>query len=146
MPNTKPTKKELARFRIMDDCGFTANAIGKKTERDPKTIRKYLADLKVYKDPIIKELIEKIRETEVSDLFLLGAKARRNLHTLLDGGKMGPIENVATMDRAFQQRRLLEGRSTENIGMLSRIIERAHERPALKKEEKEIESEDSRTK
>jgi hypothetical protein len=39
---------------------------------------------------------------------------------------MTPIEAVATMDKSFQQRRLLEGKSTENIFSLRKIIEDAH--------------------
>lgn len=35
---------------------------------------------------------------------------------------MRPIEAVATMDRAFQQRRLLEGQSTLNINSLSALV------------------------
>lgn len=35
---------------------------------------------------------------------------------------MRPIEAVATMDRAFQQRRLLEGQSTLNVNSLSALV------------------------
>ncbi|MFN0118177.1 MAG: hypothetical protein ACKVQC_07820, partial [Elusimicrobiota bacterium] len=50
-----------------------------------------------------------------------GAKGRYRLHEHLDGGKMRPIEVIAAMDRCFQQRRLLEGQSTENISHHSLI-------------------------
>jgi len=63
-------------------------------------------------------MIDVIKEKEVSDLYLLGAKARKRLHELLDEGNTKTIETVALMDRSFQQRRLLEGQSTENIAQI----------------------------
>ena len=35
---------------------------------------------------------------------------------------MRPIENIALMDRVFQQRRLLEGRSTMNVGLKMQLV------------------------
>jgi hypothetical protein len=107
------TKKELARFKAMDDLGVTPHAIGKKTGRDPKTVRKWLQS-EVYNDPDLMRMVDAIKKKELADLYLLGGKARAHLHTLLDGGGMKAIETVATMDRSFQQRRLLEGQSTSN--------------------------------
>ena len=37
------------------------------------------------------------------------------------------IETIALVDRVFQQRRLLEGKSTENIGSITRLIHESHE-------------------
>jgi hypothetical protein len=37
------------------------------------------------------------------------------------------LETIALVNRVFQQRRLLEGKSTENIGAITRIINEAHE-------------------
>ena len=56
-----------------------------------------------------------IKDRELNDLYLLGAKARKRLHEVLDNEKPKPIEATAIMDRTFQQRRPLEGQSTENI-------------------------------
>ncbi|MBU3948869.1 MAG: hypothetical protein KJ882_03390 [Proteobacteria bacterium] len=111
--NLTPTKNELARFKAMSDLGLTPHAIGTRTDRDPKTVKKYLQS-DVYNDPEIKQMVDIIKDKEISDLYLLGAKARKRLHELLDDGNMKAIETVATMDRTFQQRRLLEGQSTEN--------------------------------
>jgi hypothetical protein len=121
--NLSPTKTELARFKAMSDLGLTPNAIGSRTDRDPKTVRKYLQS-EVYNDPEITQMVDIIKEKEISDLYLLGAKARKRLHELLDDGKMKAIETVATMDRSFQQRRLLEGQSTGNIFSISADIEK----------------------
>lgn len=118
---TLPSKKELARFRAMNDLGLSPHTIGRKTGRDPKTVRKWLKS-EAYNDPDLMKMVDLIKEREMSDLYLLGAKARGHLHTLLDGGKMKAIETVATMDRAFQQRRLLEGQSTENTAILHSVI------------------------
>ena len=115
--NLTPTKNELARFKVMSDLGLTPNAIGTKTDRDPKTVRKYLQS-DVYNDPEIMRMVDIIKEKEVADLYLLGAKARNRLHELLDEGNTKVIETTAVMDRSFQQRRLLEGQSTENIHTL----------------------------
>jgi len=115
--NLTPTKTELAQYKAMSDLGLTPNAIAVRTNRDPKTVRKYLQS-EVYNDPEIKRMIDVIKEKEVSDLYLLGAKARKRLHELLDEGNTKTIETVALMDRSFQQRRLLEGQSTENIAQI----------------------------
>ena len=117
----KPTKKELAQFKVMNDMGLTPNAIAVRTERDPKTVRKYLQS-EVYLDPDIMKMVDVIKEKEVGDLYLIGAKARKRLHELLDEGNMKAIETVATMDRSFQQRRLLEGKSTENLAQITATI------------------------
>lgn len=119
--NISPTKKELAQFKAMNDMGLTPNAIAVKTGRAAKTIRKYLQS-DVYKDPDIISMVDLIKEREVNDLYLLGAKSRKRLHELLDDGNTKAIETVAIMDRSFQQRRLLEGQSTENIAQVTKII------------------------
>jgi hypothetical protein len=119
--NLTPTKKELAQYKAMNDMGLTPNAIAVRTNRDPKTIRKYLQS-EVYNDPEISSMVALIKEREVNDLYLLGAKARNRLHELLDEGNTKVIETVAIQDRSFQQRRLLEGQSTENIAQIHSVI------------------------
>jgi predicted transcriptional regulator len=115
-----PTKKELAQYKALNDLGLTPNAIAVRTGRDPKTIRKYLAS-EVYTDPDIMQMVNTIKEKEIADLYLIGAKARKRLHELLDEGDTKTIETVAVMDRSFQQRRLLEGQSTDNFSMLNLV-------------------------
>lgn len=119
--NLTPTKTELAQFKALNDLGLTPNAIAVRTDRDPKTVRKYLQS-EVYNDPDIMKMVDIIKEKEVGDLYLLGAKARKRLHELLDDGNMKAIETVATMDRSFQQRRLLEGQSTVNLAAIHSVI------------------------
>ncbi len=130
--NLTPTKKELAQFKAMNDLGLTPNAIAVRTNRDPKTIRKYLQS-EVYKDPEITQMVDLIKEREVNDLYLLGAKARKRLHELMDEGNTKTIETVALMDRSFQQRRLLEGQSTENIAQITASIAEIKRMEAEKK-------------
>jgi hypothetical protein len=132
MPGRKPDKKELARMKVMHDLGVSPTAIAKRLGKSHNTVIKYL-DSDVFNDPSIGQIVERIKEKELSDLYLLGAKARKNLHTMLDQGKGGMIPTVALMDRSFQQRRLLEGQSTENIANLTAIIQAAHD-PKRKKE------------
>ena len=120
-----PNKKELARMKALSDMGETPNAIGNKIGRHHSTVQKYL-ESEVFTDPDISKMVEQIKNKEIDDLYILGAKAKRNLHALADGGKMRPIENIALLDRVFQQRRLVEGKSTQNVASLTRIIEEAH--------------------
>ena len=123
MPKTRPKKTELARFKALHDIGLTPHAIGLETGRDPKTIRKYLASDVYQNDIEIRQMIEQIKQKELDDLFLIGAKARKRIHELLDDGNTKTIETVAVMDRAFQQRRLLENVSTENISIVAKLQE-----------------------
>jgi len=134
---TKPTKKELAQMKALSDLGLTPTAVAKLVGRSHHTVIKYL-DSEVYNDPEIGAIVSRIKEKEAQDLSLLGAKARKWLHVMLDEGRFKPIETIALMDRAFQQRRLLEGVSTENISLhvLVQEMERKRE-AALKKAEAE---------
>ena len=72
-------------------------------------------------------MVENIKEKELSDLYLLGAKGRSRLHELLDKGDSTMIPTIALVDRVFQQRRLLEGNSMQNIHTLSKMVESAQE-------------------
>ncbi len=124
MPNRKnaPTKPELAQFKALADMGHSQYAISKLTGRDRKTIRKYLLRSDLYQDSEVQEMIEAIKAEELADLTTLNVKARLRLHDRLDEDKMKNIELVALMDRSFQQRRLLEGNSTENIMAVHKIV------------------------
>lgn len=121
MPGTRPTKKELARMKVMHEIGESPTAIARRLGRSHNTIIKYL-ESDVFNDPDIGELVERIRKKEVEDLYLLGAKGRQRLHELLDQGNSKMIETIALVDRTFQQRRLLEGQSTLNINSLSALV------------------------
>src|SRR5262245_60902174 len=126
MPGRKPNKKELAQMKVMSDLGLSPTAIAEKLGRSHNTVIKYL-DSDVYNDPTISLIVEKIKENEINDLYLLGAKGRKRLHELVDSGNSKMIETIALMDRTFQQRRLLEGKTTENIGSITRLIQESHE-------------------
>ena len=118
-------------MKVMYDLGVTPTAIATKIGKSHHTIQKYLKS-DVFTDPTIKEIVEKIRETELNDLYLLGAKGRQRLHELLDSEeKVQMIPTIALVDRTFQQRRLLEGRSNVNIGLHTQLVLRceAEDRP-----------------
>ncbi len=134
----RPKKTDLARFKAMNDLGVTPNNIARRTGYDPKTVRKYLTS-EVYQDPDIQRMVDTIREKELNDLYLLGAKARMRLHELLDEGKTKAIETTAIMDRTFQQRQLLSGGSTQNLSISALIVsvhEKLRESDAHKKDKK----------
>src|SRR5262247_2173159 len=126
MPGRRPNKKELAQMKVMSDLGHSPTAIAEKLGRSHNTVIKYL-DSDVYNDPTISGIVEKLKENEINDLYLLGAKGRKRLHELVDRGDSKMIETIALVDRVFQQRRLLEGKSTENIGSITRLINESHE-------------------
>jgi len=121
MPGRKPNKRELARMKALSDMGESNRSIARQLGKGHTTVKKYL-NSDVFNDPDIDKMVERIKETETTDLYMLGVKARRNLHILADAGKMRPIENIALMDRVFQQRRLLEGRSTMNVGIHTQLV------------------------
>jgi len=115
----RPSKTELANFRVMSEQGYSPNAIGKLAARDPKTIRKYLRS-EIYNDPDLASLCEVIRAKESEDLLLIGAKSRARIHELIPNEK-NIIHLTAIMDRSFQQRRLIEGKSTSNKSFFGQV-------------------------
>jgi len=141
VPGKKPNKKELARMRVMYDLGNSPTTIAGKLGKSHHTVIKYLQS-EVYNDPSIKEIVEKIRDKELDDLTLLGAKARQRLHDLLDEGKAQLIPALAVVDRSFGMRRLLEGRSTVNVGLKTQLIEAAHRQDNTKNNAKINKQED----
>ncbi len=136
--NLSPTKKELAQYKALNDLGLTANAIAVRANRDPKTVRKYLQS-EVYNDPEILQMVDIIKQKEIQDLYLLGAKSRKRLHELLDEGETKAIETVAVMDRSFQQRRLLEGQSTMNTQIFAVIEDIRRQRNEEERRQREEE-------
>ncbi len=118
-----PTKSELANFKVMSEQGYSPNAIGKMSERDPKTVRKYLQS-DVYNNPDLENLCAEIRKKEREDLELIGAKCRAKLHELIPKATQ-IIPVVAAMDRSFQQVRLLGGNSTKNISLIQEYYAKA---------------------
>ena len=113
-------------MKAMNELGESPTSIADRMGRSHNTVIKYLQS-DAYKDPAIAEMVENIKEKELSDLYLLGAKGRSRLHELLDKGDSTMIPTIALVDRVFQQRRLLEGNSTQNIHTLSKMVESAQE-------------------
>ena len=113
-------------MKVMRDLGHSPTAIAEKLGRSHNTVIKYL-NSEVYNDPTISVIVEKIKENEVNDLYVLGAKGRKRLHELVDKGDSKMIETIALVDRVFQQRRLLAGESTANISGITRLINESHE-------------------
>ena len=128
MTGKKVNKKEIARFKALADLGETPYSIAKRTGREKHTVKKYLDFLKsgAYVDPTIDTLVEQIKQHELQDLYLLGARGRQRLHELLDRGDAPMIPTIALVDRVFQQRRLLSGESTANVSQLTEIISSIH--------------------
>ena len=60
MPGKKPTKKELARMKAMNELGESPTSIADRMGRSHNTVIKYLQS-DVYKDPAIAEMVENIK-------------------------------------------------------------------------------------
>jgi hypothetical protein len=86
-------------------------------------VRKYLTS-PMFTDEKFQKLVEEYKSKELIDLTVLNIEARARLHDLVP--TMTPIEAIALMDKSFGERRLLEGKSTENIFSLRKIISEAH--------------------
>ena len=75
MPGKKPSKKELARMKVMNDLGESPTSIAARMDRSHNTVIKYL-ESDVYNDPALSEMVEKIKEKELSDLYLRTRRQR----------------------------------------------------------------------
>lgn len=113
----RPDKKEISQMVALHRLGHTPKSIARRLGRSHHTVQRYLRSEIFQNDTEIKAMIALIKDKELEDLTLLGAKARGRLHQLLDQGETKAIETTAIMDRSFQQRRLLEGESTENLAL-----------------------------
>jgi hypothetical protein len=133
MPKSKPKKTELAKMKALNDLGYSPHAIAKMTDRDLKTVRKYL-NSEAINNPDIQVIVQKIKDAELNDLLLLNQKARANLHKRFDEGSPNVIESTAVMDRTFGQIRLLQNKSTQNISVstlmqIKRVLEAKRDTP-----------------
>ena len=118
-----PTKREQAQMLALKELNMTNYRVGEIMGRSPHTIKRY-CESPLFTDPKFQKLVEDYKSKELIDLTAMNIEARARIHDLIP--TMTPIEAVAVMDKSFQQRRLVEGKSTENIFSLRRIIEDAH--------------------
>ena len=130
MPGKRPSKPELARMKALSDMGESNRSIARQLGKGHGTIKRYL-NSDVFTDPSIGKMIERIKEKEVDDLTLLGARGRQHIHEVLDEGKSSLIPLIALVDRTFQQRRLLEDKSTVNLNLKMQLILAAHEHNSI---------------
>ena len=133
MGRQRPNKKEIAEMKVMTNLGESPTSIAKKMGKSHHTVQKYLDDLEIHQDPEVKKLIIIITEKELQDLKLLNMKARKNLHYRFDTSSPNVIESLATMDKSFQQIRLLENKSTQNIN-INALLDRKKELEKMLKE------------
>ncbi|MFH1103235.1 MAG: hypothetical protein V1714_05660 [Pseudomonadota bacterium] len=136
-------KTEVAAMVALKEMGHSKRSISRLTGRRPATVRHYLGSEIALNDPEIRGMVETILAYERADLAIIGDKARSHLHKLLDGGEMRAIETIAAMDRAFQQRRLIEGLSTANIGVVAKVVELDSEIDQLRAELKAMDAEEA---
>lgn len=116
--------KEKAEIKALSELGESNYAIEKRTGISHNTVDKYLKDQDAYNDPHMQAKVTQIKEREILDLTVLNVAAKARLHEIAP--RMNPIEAIALMDRTFQQLRLLEGKSTQNVNTLTRIVQEAH--------------------
>lgn len=136
----KVKKKETKRER---SCSITDDKLAwAKNQTDGgRSLASIAKDLDVFKKPLkdrlmntdfqtneMKALTKALRDTEIDRLMILGQKAQHVLNDdvdkILKGEKemKNPIPYIAMMDRSFQQRRLLEGESTDNIKIFEQVM------------------------
>jgi hypothetical protein len=115
---TKPTKQEIARMKVLADMGESNKSIARKLKRSHHTVKKYLQSREHLEDPETKELIRFVKDKAMSELSEIWSLASSRIRQLLKGGNSKMIETIAAMDRSFQQLRLLQNESTENISHL----------------------------
>ena len=118
-----PSKREQAQMLALNEMGLGTYEIGSIMGRAPNTIRKY-CESPMFTDPNFAKLVEEYKTKELIDLTAMNISARARIHDLIP--TMTPIEAIACMDKSFMQRRLVEGKSTENISSLRKIISDAH--------------------
>jgi len=119
----KPSKREIAQMTALTQLGMGTYEVGDIMGRSPTTVRKYV-NSEMFTDPKFAKLVEEYKSKELIDLTALNITTRQRLHELVP--TMTPLEACMVGDKAFQQRRLLEGKSTTNISTLSKIIQEAH--------------------
>ena len=119
----RPSKREQAQMLALKDLNMSNYQVGEIMGRSPHTIKRY-CESPMFTDPKFQKLVEEYKSKELIDLTAMNISARARIHDLIP--TMTPIEAIATMDKSFQQRRLIEGKSTENIFSLRKIIEEAH--------------------
>ena len=112
-------------MKLKNEMGESPSAIAGELNRSHNTVLKYLRS-EVFTRPDMKEIVEQLRNKEMDDLTVIGGKARQRIHEIFDNGKPALIPTGAALDRTFQQRRLLEGNSTQNIANLTAIIQAVH--------------------
>ena len=110
--------------RSLLDQGKTYNEIRRITGLSPSTI----SGLRKGDVEYNSSLAEAIQKTETDELRIIGAVARDRILSDLQSSKTNPIATIAAMDRAFQQRRTLEGQASgifdiNRIEMSSKQIE-----------------------
>ena len=136
----KLTRREKVAIKVLQQLEYSSRKIEKKTGISRWTIRQYKnKDLSLDDQKEVDRIVEQIKKQEAADLCLLHAKARINMHAMLDAGEVLPIELIALMDRTFQQRRLLEGQSTSNIAVLGQVLKGIDEEGIEKIKEESIE-------
>jgi hypothetical protein len=112
-PNcTKKKPQDVALVHKERNDGKSERAIAKAVGFSRTTVRKILKNV----DPDQK-LVDQLIKNENADLVQIGALARNNLFYRFTTSSPNVIESTAVMDRAFSQRRLLGGQSTQNVAI-----------------------------
>src|SRR5688572_29198778 len=83
VPGKKPSKKELARMKAMNEHGESQTCNHAGMDRSENHVDKYLKR-HVYNDRVHSEMLEESKGKELSDHYLLGAKGVHRLHELVD--------------------------------------------------------------
>jgi IS30 family transposase len=118
----KLTTEEQHQIAIMAAEGFTAHTIGKRLQRDAKTVRAAL------RKPETAVLVED-KKAELADAY--EQLARRFLSSITDEDvtKINAYQRMVAAGIATDKMRLLRDQSTSNVSLLSRLIDEAPDLP-----------------
>lgn len=117
----RPTKVEIAEMKVLFDLGETPKAIARKLGRSHHTVKRYLL-MDYENDPELEALVKITKDKQIEMLTEIWTKATNKLSKLLEV-ETKTIPVIAAMDRSFQQLRLLQNESTDNLSVRSVVAQ-----------------------
>jgi transposase len=76
----QPDKTRTAQIKVLCELGKSHREIARLLGRSQHTVATYLNLYQEVSEPVLREIIEVIRNTEINDLELLSVKAGATLH------------------------------------------------------------------
>lgn len=123
LTRNKPRTFDTDAFKALVKQGLKQNKIAKVLSISEGTVSLYIKQLALE----AKEC-QRIRAYDKEALILLSFKAKERINHLLDTGQLNARDCIKLLGVTFEQLRLIEGKSSSNIEVLTRIIQTASDR------------------